>query len=633
MEVIYIDRSKKWKILVLFILLIIYTVLIWYFKYYIEIQTVYTQLFYIPIGLTAIWWGTKSVWTAVYLGFCLNIANYILLRTVLQDDILRFLMFTLFAYIIGVICAKYEKRLCESQQQMADIINFLPDATFAIDLEGKVISWNQAIEEMTGICAKDMLGKGEYEYAIPFYGKRRPILIDLVLHSFEEIKQEYHFIQRDSKCLVAETITPNIYETGAFMWGKATSLYDSKGNIVGAIESIRDITIRKRMEQESIKNSKLESISVLAGGIAHDFNNFLAVILGNIALLKKIINPQDKKARLLSEAEKAAFQATNLTHQLLTFSKGGTPIKEIINLSQILEDAISLALSGSTAKCKINISENLWYVQADKGQIYQVINNLIINAYQSMPNGGTIYLSCKNTVIEKTELIPLEPGKYVRISIKDEGIGIVEENILKIFDPYFTTKQHGHGLGLATSYSIINRHGGHISVESKVGKGTTFDIYLPAYLEKGIQFTSQDNALLYGRGKILVMDDDVKIRSLLGEILEYLGYKSELASEGLEAINLFIKAKDAGEPFDGIIMDLTIPGGLGGKDTIKKLKTIDPNVKVIVSSGYSNDPVMADFTAYGFVGVIPKPYTIEKLSNVLKTIIGENEKATSEKVI
>ncbi|PKM88089.1 MAG: hybrid sensor histidine kinase/response regulator [Firmicutes bacterium HGW-Firmicutes-12] len=620
------SNSKKlnMKLLSLFILILIYTGLIFYIKLYTQIETVYSHFFYILIGITALGWGLKSIWTAIYLGILLNLLNYLFHKTILLDDLWRAFVFILFAYIVGILSAKsmfYKKCLKQSQQQMADIINFLPDATLAIDLEGKIITWNRAIEEMTGIIAKDIIGKGNYEYALPFYGERRPILVDLVLNDSEEIKQKYPYIRIDKDCIVAETPAPSLKNPDAFLWGKASPQYDANGNIVGAIESIRDISFRKTIEQESIKTSKLESISLLAGGIAHDFNNFLTVILGNVSLLKRFMSSQDIIMRLLSEVEKSALQSTYLTQQLLTFSKGGTPIKEIINISQILVDSVNLALSGSNARCEFNIPENLWFIEADKGQINQVINNLIINAYQSMPHGGTINLNCENITVETKEALPLEPGKYVKITIKDEGIGISEENLSKIFDPYFTTKQYGHGLGLSTAYSIIKRHGGYISIESNTGKGTSFCVYIPSTTKKDVLLTDQSEVLLYGSGNILVMDDDIKIRSLLKEILKYLGYKSDFASDGIEAIDLFIKAKELGEPYIGIIMDLTIPAGLGGKDTIAKLKDLDPDVKVIVSSGYSNDPIMADYNQYGFTGIIPKPYTIEKLGSVLKILL------------
>jgi CheY-like chemotaxis protein len=319
------------------------------------------------------------------------------------------------------------------------------------------------------------------------------------------------------------------------------------------------------------------------------------------------------------------MRARDLTQQLLTFSKGGAPIKKTASIDELLKDTTVFTLSGSNVKCKFSIPEDLWSVEIDEGQISQVINNLIINADQAMPEGGTISISAENVIIGAEDVLPLKEGRYLKIKIQDQGIGIPEEYLQKIFDPYFTTKQKGSGLGLTIAYSIIKNHKGYIAVKSKLGVGSKFSIYLPA-LEKQIPKKKEAEIRpITGKGKIMVMDDEEIIRTSLGEILTFLGYEPEFARNGEEALATYKKAIDSGQSFDAVILDLTIRGGMGGKETIKKLIEIDPKVKAIVSSGYSTDPVMADFKNYGFRGVVAKPYDIKELSKELDDVINGKE--------
>ncbi|MFH2044179.1 MAG: ATP-binding protein [Pseudomonadota bacterium] len=383
--------------------------------------------------------------------------------------------------------------------------------------------------------------------------------------------------------------------------------------------AVSDITERKKMDEELFKVQKLESVGVLAGGIAHDFNNILTTIIGTIALARMKTKPDDKLFELLSEAEAASVRAQTLTRQLLTFAKGGTPLKEIASIKNIIEESSVFVLRGSKSGCKFIIPEDLWPVEADVGQISQAINNIAINANQAMPEGGIIKIAAENLIIDDRQGLPLTPGRYIRISIKDQGVGIEEKYISKIFDPYFTTKQKGSGLGLATTYSIIKKHAGHIIVESKVGFGSTFNIYLPA-TDKAVPEKEEDQ-IITGHGRILVMDDDVSLRKTVGGILEILGYEPEFAKNGAEAIGMYKDAKERKKPYDAVILDLTIPGGMGGKEAIKKLLEIDPEVKAIVYSGYSDDPVMANFKKYGFKGMLPKPFGSQSLSKVLNEVL------------
>ena len=358
---------------------------------------------------------------------------------------------------------------------------------------------------------------------------------------------------------------------------------------------------KAKLETQLVQAQKMEAIGTLAGGIAHDFNNILTAIIGNISLAMLDLRWKSKARERLKQAEKACLQAQNLSRQLLTFSRGGAPIKEVVSVKRLITESASFACRGSQVNYESSLPDNLWAVEADPGQISQVFQNLVINAIQAMPTGGMIKIRGENLEVEAGNELPIDAGRYVKISIQDEGIGISAEHLSRIFDPYFTTKQKGSGLGLATSYSIIKNHHGHISVESELGIGTTFNVYLPASDRQVIQQPKEDKELLSGKGKILVMDDEAMVREVLGKMLIALGYEVKFAEDGAEAIEFFTRGTDAGDPFAAVILDLTVPGGMGGKETMEKLLRIDPQVKAIVSSGYSDDPVMANFKEYGFI--------------------------------
>jgi CheY-like chemotaxis protein len=382
---------------------------------------------------------------------------------------------------------------------------------------------------------------------------------------------------------------------------------------------LSDITERKKMEEELLRAQKLESVGLLAGGIAHDFNNILTTILGNVSLARMQVNPEDELFDLLREAETASTRAQTLTKQLLTFAKGGAPVKEIVQIKDVIKDSSLFVLRGSKSGCEFSIAEDLWPIDVDVGQISQVIDNIVINANQAMPKGGIIQVAAENLIIEDRHGLPVKPGRYIRISITDQGVGIAEKHLLNIFDPYFTTKQEGSGLGLATTYSIVKKHDGHITVESRLGVGTTFHIYLPAS-DKAVPEKAETRPIK-GQGRILVMDDEAPLRKMVGRMLKNLGYESEFAKDGAEAIRMYKEAQESEKPYDVVILDLTIPGGMGGKEAINKLLEIDPEVKAIVSSGYSDDPVLANFQEYGFKGTMPKPFESLSLGKVLFEVL------------
>jgi PAS domain S-box-containing protein len=498
-----------------------------------------------------------------------------------------------------------EQALRESEERYRLLFEESRDAIFITSREGKFIDINQSALDLFGYTKEDIISltvndlyvnpdeKAVYHETIEQKGFVRDYSVKFRKKDGTEIE-----------CLLTSSVKR-----------------DNNGNIIGYQGIIRDITERKKIEEERLKLEKLESVGILAGGIAHDFNNILTTIVGNISLTKMFVNSDKKATEILEDAERACLRAKDLTKQLLTFSKGGTPIKKVLSINELLKDSTIFSLRGSNIKYHFSIPEDLWTVEIDEGQIGQVINNLIINAKQAMPSGGSIYITGENITINEDTPIPLPEGDYIKISIKDEGIGIPEENINKIFDPYFTTKESGSGLGLTTTYSILKNHGGYISVESFPDNGTTFYIYLPAFREKQPKKRRKTDTIHKGEGKILLMEDEVSIQKTVSKVLRQIGYEVDVAKDGSEAIEIYKKSKESYKPFDVVIMDLTIRGGMGGKEAIKKLLEIDPDVKAIVSSGYFNDPIMADYKKYGFSGVISKPYEIGELDSLLRSII------------
>jgi len=412
---------------------------------------------------------------------------------------------------------------------------------------------------------------------------------------------------------------------------RAEPVFDDDGNLMGVVEINLDITEKTRMETQLQQARKLESIGHLAGGIAHDFNNLLFIVMGNLALIEDDIKPVNGVAEYLKNSYEACRRAQALTKQLITFSQGGAPVKKSGSIGDLLKEITTFSTSDSNVEFNFSIPHDLCLVEHDEGQMNHAIKNIIINAIESMPAGGTIDVKAENYNITVKRELPLPEGKYVKISIRDQGVGIPKEHLSMIFDPYFSTKemgtQKGMGLGLAIVYSIINRHDGHITVKSQVGVGTTFNLYLPVHKketrELGFTEMPKSEKPAIRTGRILLMDDEKSIRDVTKHMLSRLDYDPDFANEGAEAIKVYKEAIESGKPFEAVILDLTIKEGMGGVDTIKKLLEIDPQIRAIISSGYSNDPVMTDFRQYGFRGALAKPYTMQDLGDVLKKAVIE----------
>ena len=505
-----------------------------------------------------------------------------------------------------------EEILSSERERLAVTLRCIGDGVITTNIEGKVVLMNKVSEALTGWSQEQAKGRPitevlhlicETSRAV----KDNPVEILLKSGKAADILDHTLLVARDGKeRLISDSVSP---------------IVDRKSSIVGTVLVFRDITEKRNIEEKLLKAEKIESLGVLAGGIAHDFNNLLNAIMGNIDLAAMDLDPGDRIHDSLLRAGKAVLRAKDLTQQLLTFSKGGAPIKKETSISELIRDSADFAIRGSNAKCGFDLPADLWKVEIDLGQMSQVINNIVLNSVHAMPEGGQIYIRAENIVIGY-DGPDLKQGKYVKVIIKDTGSGIPQKHLPRIFEPYFTTKHAGSGLGLATTYSIIKRHDGHIEVASDIGKGTIFSIFLPAF--SGITALNPppvEKPSKKGRGRVLLMDDDDMVRTTTSEMLKRIGYEVVGSTEGNETLEKYKTARNSGEPFDAVILDLTIPGGMGGKETILELLEFDPGVRAIVSSGYSSDSIMASYLQYGFSGVLTKPYQTKDLSSVLQKVI------------
>jgi len=399
---------------------------------------------------------------------------------------------------------------------------------------------------------------------------------------------------------------------------------DSQGNFSHYRTIVSNISKRKRMEEELQRTQRLKSVGVMAGDIAHEFKNIMMIIVNVLSLAKLHLDSKDRVLDLLTQAENAAMRANGLNQRLTSFFRSEVPAKKNASLPELLKNTGNCQIKGSGVKPVYSLPDDLWPVVIDDRQIGQVISTLIMHADQAMPEGGEIEITAENVVIGSDDSLPLKNGKYVKVSIKDQGWGLQKEDLQRVFDPCFSSKSTGNGLGLAASYLIIRKHGGHLSAESELGTGTTFSFYLPAARQGTSLLCRDSEQKSYGdRMRILLMEDEVIVRNTAGQMLEYFGYEVEFAWDGVEAISLYKQAKESGHPFYVVIMDLSVPGGMGGMEAVQELLRVDPDVKAIATSGYIDDLVMSDFKHYGFTAAIAKPYQILELAKTLKCIIGE----------
>ncbi|HQB31377.1 MAG TPA: PAS domain S-box protein [Syntrophales bacterium] len=645
---------------------------------------------------------------------------------------------------------KAEEALLESRNRLADIIDFLPEATLAVDREGKVIFWNRAIEEMTGCPASSMVGRGDYGYALPFYGERRPILIDFVLSRNGDVEKDYGFIEREGETLYTEKAVPRVRGQSRILWGKANPLYDTRGNLVGAIESIRDmterrnmeeelraaevkyrsifenaiegicqstmdgrlvtvnaalarmtgydspedmiasvenlgknlyireedrlnfieimaregmvsgfevemkrkdgktiwvienshlvrdregnilylegtvedVTMRKRLESQLLQAQKMEAIGTLAGGIAHDFNNLLMGILGHASLMSMQMEASNPHGERVKGIEDLVRSGANLTRQLLGFARGGRYEMKTIDLNEVLEKTTAMFMR---TKKEISVhwkfGEGLWSVEADRGQIEQVLMNLFVNAWQAMPAGGDLYLTTMNVMLDEEKVRPyaLAPGRYVKVSVTDTGVGMDGKTMERIFDPFFTTKEMGRGTGLGLSivYGIIRGHRGIVEVSSEKGQGTTFEFHIPASEKPVLRQTGAGTEMPRGTETVLVVDDEASVARITKELLELLGYSVVTAESGAEAVEC---CQAPGEGVRLVILDMIMPG-MSGEETFEQLKEIRPDLPVVLSSGYSLDGQAARIMEKGCRSFLQKPFLIKDLARTVRAAL------------
>ena len=503
-----------------------------------------------------------------------------------------------------------EETLRQERDFSRSLLQASPTFFVAISADGKILMMNEIMLKTMGYTRGEVLGTDYLKTFVPNADRERIALVFKRMVELHQPSMDHNSVlTRDGgERLVEWHDMPMFKKNGEFDFFFGIGI---------------DITERRRMEEELFKASKLESLGIMAGGIAHDFNNILTGILGNISLARMEMDPKKIVIDRLREAEKATLRAKNLTQQLLTFSRGGTPVKKITLITEFLPEVIDFALSGSNVTYKLIIPDDLQPVAADIGQISQVIENLIINAAQSMPEGGTITVRAENIVLGEPVNIPLKKGKYIKLSVNDHGIGIRKEHLTKVFDPFFTTKQKGSGLGLTSAYSIAKNHDGLITVVSQLNRGTTFSVYLPAspgvIRKKG---KVKKREFIPRTGKILIIDDEEVVRDVAGRFMKHIGYQTKTADGGEKGIFLYKSALKQGCPYDAVILDLTMPGGMGGKAAAKKIRALDRQAKIIASSGYSTDPIMSNFKKFGFDGALAKPYQITELSEVLERVIG-----------
>jgi PAS domain S-box-containing protein len=506
-----------------------------------------------------------------------------------------------------------EQALRASEARYRELFERAAGGIYRSSPEGRFLTVNPALARMFGFAhPEEMIAWTEGNAAVSLYAKpgRR-----------EEFQAAFGL-----RGQITDFESEVNARDGRTIWisENAREIRDEQGRLLHYEGFVTDITARRQLEAEQGRASKLEAVGLLAGGIAHDFNNILTIVLGNITLLEADTAPDSALHARLAEVRRATFRARDLTLQLLTFAKGGEPVKAAVDLAALLKESAAFSLHGAKVRAEYRVAPDLWPVQADRGQLGQVVQNLVINAVQAMPDGGVITITADNVTLTEPPAGAgaLAPGRFVAVTVADTGVGIAPEHMLKIFDPYFTTKAQGTGLGLATAYSIIRKHGGHIAAESMPGQGTLVRLWLPAVDPAAAAAGSGGTeAGTTRRARVLFMDDEEPIRGMATIFMDRLGYDCSVASDGAEVLRLYREAMASGRKYDAVVMDLTVPGGMGGREAMEQLLRIDPEVRAIVSSGYSRDPVMASYRTHGFLAVLPKPYGLDQLRLKLGVVL------------
>ncbi len=509
-----------------------------------------------------------------------------------------------------------EQSVVEEKDRLVTTLQSVAEGIITTDREGHISFMNSLAESMTGWSEQEALHQ-------PLQHVLR------ITHESPQPSEGSTPMFSANPTVLSDPDTPHTLTTRQGEQRKLllreTPIRGQHGHLMGTVILFRDITDQHRQQEEQQRKSKLNSLGVLAGGLAHDFNNLLTTILGNVFVAKLRIVPHDPLSHNLEQAEQACLRAKELTQQLLTFAKGGAPIKTSVALGDLLRKTTIFALSGSSLSCHFDIPDDLWPLDADAGQLRQVFQNITLNARQAMPEGGHFTVRVENVNLTSPSSLPissLTPGHYLKIAFEDQGVGIDPQHLPNIFDPYFTTKSGGSGLGLATAHSIIQQHQGHISVESRLGKGTTITIFLPSSYATPHPTDRTMAVLPKGRGRILVMDDEASIRRMVQDALTQFGYEVKGTQDGQEAIDAVSLSLQNDEKFDVVLLDLTVPGGMGGKEAIHHLRNLDPDLRAVVTSGYSDDPIMSNFERYGFQGILVKPYKILDLAKLLESMLG-----------
>jgi PAS domain S-box-containing protein len=631
--------------------------LIFYFHGFIESGAVFTHLFYIPIILSTLWWKERGLITPILMVTTLILSHWFFRPLVpLTNDLLRAAMFMLVAVIVIRLSVRISRTETELRNHRDHLEELVSERTFQltqandlltheIDVRKSVAENLRESEETYRLLAEtareiiitsDMGGKLTFinPEGLEMSGYSESEVCTLSLTDILSSDQYDGIVSPDSSSddrkngLILYDAQFLTKSGGVVPVEISSATLIRENQLYGFMLTARDVTWRKQIEEDHKQIEKLEAIGVLAGGIAHDFNNILMAIVGNVSMAKQYAGKEGRVFPLLSAIEEACRRASDLTHQFLTFSPGGKPLKEKGPIADILREACAEELKGSAISCQIHIADDLSDVEIDSQLIRHVINNIVANAREAMPSGGVLSIHADNFLLRQDPSIadlPLPPGHYVRLSLKDEGEGMAETQLPRIFDPYFSTKEigarKGKGLGLTIVHSIIQKHHGHIQIQSTPGQGTTVTLYLPVFQEESEAALPSENRESSEKKRILLMDDELMIREITGEMLRHLGYDVECAENSDQTLDLYHRGMELNKPYDAAILDVHIPDGVGGIETLQRLRTIDPGVKAIVSSGYSMDSVMTDYRKYEFAGCLAKPYRLEKLEKTLHDVL------------